>query len=680
MSVLLDGKKLVLGTCYYPEHWPQEIWKEDLERMLEAGIEVIRIAEFAWSKTEPYEGMFVYDFFDGFLDLCEEMGMKVIFCTPTATPPAWLTEKYPEVLNCNIDGVKYRHGARRHYNYNAPIYRELTARITHKLGEHYGPRKCIIGWQLDNELNCETSEFYSEADSAAFRVFLQKKYGTLDALNKAWGTAFWNQDYTAWDEVHVPRTTISYSTNPHEVLDYTRFVSDSARGYAKLQADILRKYLKPDDFITTNGLFGNLDNHAMTEESLDFLTYDSYPNFAYCLDQDMNKPRDLKDRKWSRNLTETRSASGKFGIMEQQSGANGWNTRMEAPTPRPGQLMLWTMQSVAHGADFISYFRWRTCTMGTEIYWHGILDYSSRENRRLREVRQVNEMFKKMAPIAGAAFKAEVAILKDYDNVWDAQLDVWHGRVDSASQKALFAAAQYSHTPVDFVYVEHATLEQLAKYKVLFYPHATIMTKERADLLKAYVEQGGQLVFGCRTGYKDITGQCVMVKLPGLVSGLTGTDIPEYSFIAPDAGKVTIDWNGTELDAAVFADQLEPLEGAKQEGVYTADYYAGTGALISNEVGKGKVYYYGTAFTEQAAHVFLEKLGVANPYQDALKLPECCELAVREKDGKAYAFILNYASEPAEVDFLKDAVNLLTGEKLGGKTVLPKYGVIVAAL
>ena len=215
MSALLDGKRIVLGTCYYPEHWPREMWKEDLERMLGAGIEVIRIAEFAWSKTEPTEGVFTYEFFDSFLDLCEEVGMKVIFCTPTATPPAWLTHKYPEVLNCTIDGTKLQHGARRHYNYNAPIYRQLTERITHKLGEHYGPRKCIIGWQLDNEINCEVNVFYSEADSAAFRVFLQEKYGTLEALNKAWGTAFWNQDYSAWEEVHVPRKTISDSTNPH---------------------------------------------------------------------------------------------------------------------------------------------------------------------------------------------------------------------------------------------------------------------------------------------------------------------------------------------------------------------------------------------------------------------------------------------------------------------------------
>ena len=251
MSELLNGQRIVLGTCYYPEHWPENLWKEDLRRMLDAGIEVIRIAEFAWSKVEPTEGNFNFDFFDRFLDLAEEAGMKVIFCTPTATPPAWLTQKYPEVLNADIKGNLYRHGMRRHYNYNSPVYRELCVRITEKFASHYGQRKCIIGWQIDNELNCEKDLFYSESDTKAFRVFLQEKYGDLEELNRAWGTVFWNQTYTDWEEVYVPRYTYSDSVNPHQTLDYVRFISASARSFAKIQSDIIRIYAKPGDFITT---------------------------------------------------------------------------------------------------------------------------------------------------------------------------------------------------------------------------------------------------------------------------------------------------------------------------------------------------------------------------------------------------------------------------------------------
>ena len=682
MKKILDGDKIILGTCYYPEHWPESMWEEDLKRMSETGIEVIRIAEFAWSKVEPTEGNFTYEFFDQFLKVVEKTDIKVIFCTPTATPPAWLTNKYPEVLNATIDGVLYRHGARRHYNYNSPKYKELSANITEKFASHYGPHPSIIGWQIDNELNCEKDVFYSESDTVAFREFLKKKYVSLDALNDAWGTAFWNQTYTDWHEIFVPRTTLSNSTNPHQVLDYTRFISESACSFAKMQADIIRKYIKPDDFVTTNGLFSNLDNHRMNKESLDFLTYDSYPNFAYTLGGYKQDDPGLRDRMWSRNLSEVRSVSPVFGIMEQQSGANGWNTGMEAPAPRPGQLTLWTMQSIAHGADYVSYFRWRTCTMGTEIYWHGILDYSSRENRRIREVKDVHEKLKRMKTVAGSRYTANVGVVKDYDNVWDAQLDVWHKCIEQASLTALFEAAQLTHTPIDYVYLtEDMVVEKLEKYKVLFYPHATIMNQERTELLQKYVAAGGTLVFGCRSGYKDLTGKCVMDKLPGQLRAMTGTDITEYSFIAPDAETIKIDWDGTVLEASIFTDLLVATgDKAKILGTYRSDYYAGEGALICNKFGEGTAYYYGTAFNTQAAKVFLEKLSVSSPFKDIVEVPQTCEVAVRVKDTKKFLFILNYMKEPAEIILKQEGINLYTGEKIIGNMSLSSYETLVVEI
>lgn len=676
MRQIVNGKEMVLGTCYYPEHWPENLWEEDLERMLECGIQVIRIAEFAWSKVEPYEGVFTYEFFDRFLDLAREKGMKVIFCTPTATPPAWLTEKYPEVLNGTIDGVLFRHGGRRHYNYNSPVYQEKTRIITEAFASHYGPHPAVIGWQIDNELNCERDEFYSESDTAAFRVFLQKKYGSLDKLNEAWGTTFWNQTYTDWKEVHIPRTTPSNNTNPHEVLDYTRFISDSACRYAKLQSDIIRKYVKPGDFITTNGLFSNLDNQRMAGESLDFIMYDSYPNFAFTKENYEKFSATLQDRMWSRNLTEVRAVSPNFGIMEQQSGANGWNNRMAAPTPKPGQMTLWTMQSAAHGADYVSYFRWRTCTMGTEIYWHGILDYSGRENRRLREVREIHRKFQAISEAAGSRYEARTAVLKDYDNIWDAQLDIWHGDVDRLSQQSLFLAAQKSHTPMDYVYLrEDTTAENLKKYQVIFYPHPVIVNQQRAAILEEYVEAGGCLVLGCRSGYKDMTGKCVMDRLPGLLAKMSGTDIPEYTRVNPDDEPVYIDWDGIRLEAAVFNDQLEPLTADAQVlGRYENCYYAGTPGLICNVLGAGKVYYFGAAFTEETARVFLEKLGAASPYADVLELPWECELAVREKDGRKYYFVLNYKKTPVKIQVKEALVDLYTGETVSGQVELEAFG------
>ncbi|MCD8118113.1 MAG: beta-galactosidase [Lachnospiraceae bacterium] len=756
-----------MGTCYYPEHWDKSLWPSDLERMLAAGITQIRIAEFAWNKVEPEEGRFDFSFFDEFLNLCAEKGMKVIFGTPTATPPAWLTERYPEVLNASKEGILYRHGGRRHYNYNSPVYRKFAARIVEQEAAHYGQHSAIVGWQIDNELNCEMNEFYSEADTAAFRIFLQEKYGTLERLNEAWGTAFWNQTYTDWEQVHLPRPILAEGRNPHQHLDYFRFISDSTLSFCKMQADILRRYKKPGDFIATNGMFGNMDNHRMMRESLDVYTYDSYPNFGFGLGMDPQHSRDLNDRKWSRNLIEVRSICPHFGIMEQQSGANGWTTRMEAPAPRPGQLTLWAMQSVAQGADMVSFFRWRTCTMGTEIYWHGILDYDSRDNRKLAEVKDFYRKLESIDAVCGAQNVAVFALLKDYDNVWDAQVDAWHRRVSWPSEDEVFVASELCHTPHDVVYFQGDEAERcveneenclrdtlkesekcssgkfekaagkngkkigtsaaLGKYPVVIYPHPTIMTEERAEVLKKYVEDGGTLIIGCRAGYKDITGKCVMLPQPGLLAELTGTDVSDFTFASPaeepvwaafvgkksdscketgektDGGarvssadvsltrsvrSYTFDektvsescddaCEGTKIPMPIFCDILTPLAGTKVLANYGNSYFAGKAAVTEHQYGNGRVIHFGSTFTRESLKEIFAYLGILEPFAEYIDAPEEAEVVLRRKDGRNYLFVLNFSAGEIAYTLKKEAVLLYTGETAIGMCKLLAYGTAV---
>lgn len=673
--------KPTIGVCYYPEHWPENLWENDLERMLEHGIEVIRIAEFAWNKFEPQEGVYTFEFFDKFLKLAHEKGMKVIFCTPTATPPAWLTHNYPEVLNAREDGVLYRHGMRRHYTYNSPKYREFTTKIVDKIAAHYCSHPAIIGWQIDNEFNCETGVFYSDSDHVAFRTYLKEKFKTLDALNEAMGTVFWNQTYTSWEEIYLTRPTVSNSNNPHLALEEKRFISYSTIGYCKLQADIINKYKPKEQFITTNGIFGHLDSHEMTNLALDFITYDSYPNFAYDTWTEPKKPGNLNDRRSSWSLTNARSISPNFGIMEQQSGAGGWDSRMKQPSPKPGQMRLWTFQSLAHGADFISYFRWRTCWIGTEIYWHGLNDYSNQPNRRLKELETVRDDLKKLTEIAGSKYEAKVALIKDYDNIWDGEQDKWHGPIDSFSDDGWFTGAQLTHTPLDFVYLQNATkktsLEDLSKYELLVYPHATILTEETAKLLKVYVEQGGKLIMGSRTGYKDQYGRCPMHPMPGFASEICGVKVVDYTHLGPGDEEEYSVWDGEEIEAPIFNDILEAVDGAKVLATFKGNYYDGSPSLVENKLGKGTAYYYGAGFSPNTAVVFLRKLGFAAPYSNIIELPKEAELAVRRKDNKDYIFILNYMAHSIEINIKESMINLLSGNEVTGKIELVKYGVMI---
>ncbi len=669
--------EMTVGVCYYPEHWDESLWANDLDRMLANGITVIRIAEFAWSIFERTEGEFSFDLFDRFLSLCAEKGMKVIFGTPTATPPAWLTQKYPEVLNATQSGVLMRHGLRRHYNYNSPVYRQKTCVIVEELAKHYATHPSIIGWQIDNEFNCEVNDFYSQADHDAFRVFLQKRYGTLDALNAAWGTVFWSQTYTEWDQIHVPRPTPNGSINPHLHLDYIRFVSESAISFCGLQADILRKYLRPGVFITTNGMFGHLDNHRMTDEQLDVYTYDSYPNFAFLLER-AGKLDQLRDRWSSKSLTEVRSICPHFGIMEQQGGPGSWYNRMETPTPRPGQLRLWAMQSVAHGADYISFFRWRTCTFGTEIYWHGLLNYDNRDNRRLREVAGFAADLKKLQPLCGAQMDAGFAIVRDYDNVWDAEIDTLHRAIHNQSENAIFEASQLYHTPCDMLYLRaNTTLQDLAPYKALFMPHASILTQDRVRLLEEYVQQGGTLVVGCRTGYKDECGRCVMDPMPGLLQPLTATDVADFTFTSPAEPVPCAAWDGETFEMPVYNDVLTPLDGAKVLARFTGSYYAGEAALTEHAYGKGRVLHLGGTFTVENTRRILAHLELLEPMRTLVEAPESIELVMRKKDGRRWLFALNYNSFPVSIQLKKPLVSLLTGKESTGNFELAPYGVDV---
>ncbi|WP_088103206.1 beta-galactosidase [Halalkalibacter urbisdiaboli] len=682
---MLQNKEFQLGVCYYPEHWPENMWENDFKRMKEMGFSIVRMAEFAWSIFEPNEGEFSFEFFDRVIDICNKYGLKVVLGTPTATPPAWLTHKYPEVLNASQEGINYQHGQRRHYNYNSSIYKDLSARIVKEMVTHYKDHPAVVGWQIDNELNCETDVFYSEADHRSFRTWVKEKYQTLKELNNAWGTVFWSQTYTDWEQVFLPRKTVSDSPNPHQALDEKRFISDSAISFAGVQQKIIKE-LAPHQWVTTNGIFGHIDNHQMTSNLLDFIAYDSYPNFGNVITDDTPNP--LLDRRWSWNLSVVRSISPTFAVFEQQSGGGGWVNRLLQPAPKPGQMRLWTYQSIAHGADRILYFRWRTATMGTEIYWHGINDYHNQPNRRVKEAEQIGKELKRIGDrLVCSKYRAEVAIVKDYDNEWDGELDKWHGSFEKKSLQAWFKAFQYSHIPADALYIHNTTsLDELLKYKILVYPHPTILPETRAELLKEYVRQGGKIIFGCRSGYKNINGQCYMLPFPGPIGDLCGITIEDYTLIGPKEEAPVIELenqkaNGLndEIKANDFNEIINPYSSdAEVLARFKGSFYSGKPALVKNTYGQGEAYYFGGVFNEELTNQLVDRLEIHSPV-DWIKLPKAIEISIREhpENGEKFIFLLNFSNEKQTIEIRKTVHELITNSELSGEVSISSYGVFI---
>jgi beta-galactosidase len=336
------------------------------------------------------------------------------------------------------------------------------------------------------------------------------------------------------------------------------------------------------------------------------------------------------------------------------------------------------MQSVAQGADFISFFRWRTCAFGTEMYWHGILDYDGRDNRKLAEVKDFISKMKTLDPVCGAENAAGFALLKDYDNIFDSETDIWHRRIASASEKEIFAASELNHTPYNIVYMKEETeLAELAAYKVLVYPHPFIMSEKRAEVLKQYVANGGTLIVGCRSGLKDMNGKCVMLPQPGLLQELTGTDVRDFTYTSPNEDEIFAVWNGEKLMTPVFNDVLTALPGTEVLAAYGNGYYKGEAALTRHAYGKGQVLHLGSTFTREGFARILDYAGALEPFREIVTAPEDVEVVLREKDGQRFLFVLNFMAEERTITLHKPGTLLYTGETVQGEVTLPAFGTAV---
>lgn len=409
-----------LGVCYYPEHWAEARWKQDAQEMAALGITFVRIGEFAWSRIEPCDGQYDWEWLDRAVDILGAAGLQIMLGTPTATPPRWMLTKFPDMLAYDVDGRPRGFGSRRHYCMSHEGYKGACAKITRDMGERYADFPHVHSWQIDNEYGChETILSYSPAAAIAFQKWLLEKYETIDTLNTAWGNVFWSMEYRAFDEIGLPNLTVT-EPNPSHVMDFRRFSSDQTVAFNKVQAEVLRKITDKPLIHNYMGRITEFDHYAVGAD-LDIASWDSYP--MGFLEDRSDRSEDFKHTYQRQGDPDFQTfhhdiyravGQGRWGVMEQQPGPVNWAPHN--PAPLPGMVRLWSWEAFAHGAEFVNYFRWRQARSGQEQMHAGLLRPDAMPSPAMAEIEQVaKEIFGlDLSPLEDAP----VAIVFDYASAW----------------------------------------------------------------------------------------------------------------------------------------------------------------------------------------------------------------------------------------------------------------------
>lgn len=599
------------GVDYYPEHWGRERLEKDAELMEEMGIGAVRMAEFAWSRIEPEPGVFCFEWLDEAVSVMYRHGISTILGTPTAAPPAWLTEKYPDILPVDSHGMVKGFGGRHHDCQSSQDYRNAVGELVTAMARHYRDHPAIAGWQIDNELgNSHEDLCMCPSCQRAFQEWLKRRYKTIQELNKSWGTVFWSQEYQKFEQIPAPRD-VPTAHNPSLLLNWRRFCSDLVIDFLKYQADIIRT-ICPGHMVTHNlmGFYDKTDYFKMAEQ-LDVAANDQYPT-GYYFEQPGQSPDEV-----AACYDFIRSVKKKpFWMMEMQSGATGGS--IIGRTPKPSQLKLWTYQTAAHGADAVVFFRWRTCLFGTEQFWHGILPHDGVPGRTFRELAGViQELTPVMKDMEGICQRAETAIVFSYDQDWAFKIQPHHPELTYTGQVQMIYKSLYSQNiPVDFI----REGDKMDEYKLVFAPLSILMDEESAGRYGDYVRNGGHLVMTMRSGAKDRENVCSQSTLPGYLADLLGINIHEYDCLLMDEAVLTDPDGNAAGYGRKWCDIISPVN-AQPLLYYGNQYYQGMPALTCSQSGKGRAYYAGCEpeqkLLDRLTADWVREAGISCPYSQA---------------------------------------------------------------
>lgn len=659
MTFKPHADRLHLGAAYYPEHWPPERWPEDVRLMREAGLTVVRMAEFAWSAMEPEPGRFDLNWLAAAIALLADAGIVTVLGTPTAAPPAWLVQQHPDLMAVDASGRRVQFGNRCHYCVTSPDLHAATRRIVGAMAERFGANPHVIGWQLDNEYN---RVCHCDRCRDRFQRSLAERFGSLDALNAAWASRYWSQTYSVWDQIPIPIGP----HNPGLMLEFRRFVTDRYRRFQRVQIDALRPRLRPGVWITHNvmGWFEGLDYYALTED-LDLASWDCYVGTGHHDPPALGAAHDL-----IRGLK--RRA---FWVMETQVGHTSHTTLNNALHRGEARAMAW--HAVAHGADAVLYWQWRMALGGQEQYWGTIVDQAGRPRPVYEEIQRIGRDFAAVGDLlADTVPVADIAILNSYDDRWAIHAQRHHKDFDYVAHLThYYRPLAARNIAVDVV----STDAPLDGYRLVIAPALHLLSDERVARLRRFVERGGHLVLTIRSGMKDERNALLPARQPGPLAEIAGVEVEDYYALLDSVPVVSPWFTGT---SQIWAERLAVREGGETEVI--ARYGASNGWLDSQAAvtihpcGRGRVYYVGAYLDDASQRALVDRIAAAAGIKPELETPAGVEARRRvAHDGRVYVIIVNHQRTETSVRPPWPARDHLSGCVIDDELRLAPYGVAV---
>jgi beta-galactosidase len=650
---------ITTGIYYYPEHWNENQWERDIKKIADMGYEFVHLAEFAWFKMEPEEGKYDFAWLDKVVNLCVKYNLKVLMCTPSATTPTWMRLNYPETFIMDGHYIRAENGTRGLESIVNPKYRSFVGKIVTELAKRYGQNEHVVGWQIDNEPPALSD--YSPSSQEAFRLWLKNKYKTIDALNSAWGTAFWSQWFSSFDQVIIPNTNLVgwWGNNPHALLDFKRYCADSQADFLDFQAETLRNHISKNQYITTNYTAVCTGSDSRRTKKLDFASYTAYPNGGS--DNIGNLGFRLGDSKAILFAAEYyKSVGGVSGVMEMQPGPVNWG--WYNPLLMPGTVRMWLYHTFAAGGKLACSYRFRQINYSCEQYHSGVIltdgvtpsPGGEEYMQFMKEIKELRKQYKPNAKMPEKLVAKSTAILWNLENYWS---------IDRQKQTNQWDAWNY---PVKFLEIGKSLGAQvdvipetadLSNYKVVIVPAYELADSALVKKWNDYAANGGNLIITCRTATKNRLGHFWEGKWAAPITGLIGAQIKATDMLSNYA-KGEIAMNSSTYNWNNWADLLEPDSNTEVLAAYSNQFYKGKASVVKRTVGKGSVTYIGVDTDDSK----LEKDILRDIYTKAGATTEEYPRGVYVYWRDGFYVAVNYSSDDYAMN-LPVSAKILVGEK-----------------